>query len=104
MFEFKLPDLGEGIHEGELLKWYVKEGDSINEDECVTMPPKSFPSRRISRSKAMPYRSESPLSNKNKPRHNSVPVSTYRPSISPMKSPNLDIPSFSLNDEASSFY
>lgn len=33
MFEFKLPDLGEGIHEGELLNWYVKEGDSINEDD-----------------------------------------------------------------------
>ena len=31
MFEFKLPDLGEGIHEGELLKWYVKEGDKIGE-------------------------------------------------------------------------
>lgn len=33
MFEFKLPDLGEGVHEGELLKWYVKEGDVINEDD-----------------------------------------------------------------------
>lgn len=33
MFEFKLPDLGEGIHEGELLKWYVKENDSIQEDD-----------------------------------------------------------------------
>ncbi|MDA3915658.1 MAG: dihydrolipoamide acetyltransferase family protein [Deltaproteobacteria bacterium] len=33
MFEFKLPDLGEGIHEGELLKWYVKEGDTISEDD-----------------------------------------------------------------------
>lgn len=33
MFEFKLPDLGEGIHEGELLKWYVKEGDKISEDD-----------------------------------------------------------------------
>ncbi len=33
MFEFKLPDLGEGIHEGELLKWYVKKGESINEDD-----------------------------------------------------------------------
>ena len=32
MFEFKLPDLGEGIHEGELLKWYVKEGDHVVED------------------------------------------------------------------------
>jgi pyruvate dehydrogenase E2 component (dihydrolipoamide acetyltransferase) len=33
MFEFKLPDLGEGIHEGELLKWYVKEKDPIKEDD-----------------------------------------------------------------------
>ncbi len=33
MFEFKLPDLGEGIHEGELLKWYVKAGEEIAEDE-----------------------------------------------------------------------
>ncbi|MBN2491986.1 MAG: 2-oxo acid dehydrogenase subunit E2 [Planctomycetes bacterium] len=32
MFEFKLPDLGEGVHEGELLKWYVAEGDVIAED------------------------------------------------------------------------
>ncbi len=33
MYEFKLPDLGEGIHEGEILKWYVQEGDIIKEDE-----------------------------------------------------------------------
>ncbi len=33
MYEFKLPDLGEGIHEGELLKWYVQEGDTVQEDE-----------------------------------------------------------------------
>jgi len=32
MFEFKLPDLGEGIHEGEVLKWYVQPGDVIEED------------------------------------------------------------------------
>jgi pyruvate dehydrogenase E2 component (dihydrolipoamide acetyltransferase) len=32
MYEFKLPDLGEGIHEGEVLKWYVAVGDSIAED------------------------------------------------------------------------
>ncbi|MCB2210621.1 2-oxo acid dehydrogenase subunit E2 [bacterium] len=32
MFEFKLPDLGEGIAEGELLKWYVDEGGTIAED------------------------------------------------------------------------
>jgi pyruvate dehydrogenase E2 component (dihydrolipoamide acetyltransferase) len=33
VFEFKLPDLGEGIHEGEVLKWHVKIGDTIKEDE-----------------------------------------------------------------------
>jgi pyruvate dehydrogenase E2 component (dihydrolipoamide acetyltransferase) len=32
MFEFKLPDLGEGIHEGEILKWHVATGDNIEED------------------------------------------------------------------------
>ena len=32
MYEFKLPDLGEGIHEGEVLKWYVNIGDTIKED------------------------------------------------------------------------
>ena len=32
MFEFKLPDLGEGIAEGEILKWYVEEGGEIAED------------------------------------------------------------------------
>ena len=33
MYEFKLPDLGEGIHEGEILKWYVAPGGTIQEDE-----------------------------------------------------------------------
>lgn len=33
MYEFKLPDLGEGIHEGELLKWHVSIGDTIREDD-----------------------------------------------------------------------
>ena len=32
MFEFKLPDLGEGIAEGEILKWHVKEGGTVDED------------------------------------------------------------------------
>jgi pyruvate dehydrogenase E2 component (dihydrolipoamide acetyltransferase) len=33
LFEFKLPDLGEGIAEGEILKWYVAEGGEAVEDE-----------------------------------------------------------------------
>ncbi len=33
MFEFILPDLGEGIAEGEILKWYVEVGGTIVEDE-----------------------------------------------------------------------
>ncbi len=33
MFEFKLPDLGEGIHEGELIQWFVSVGDNVNEDD-----------------------------------------------------------------------
>ena len=33
MYEFKLSDLGEGIHEGEILKWHVEPGDTIEEDE-----------------------------------------------------------------------
>ena len=32
MYEFKLPDLGEGVHEGEILKWHVSEGGTIAED------------------------------------------------------------------------
>lgn len=32
MFEFKLPDLGEGIHEGEILKWHAQVGETVKED------------------------------------------------------------------------
>ncbi len=32
-FEFKLPDIGEGIHEGEIVKWFIKEGEEIKEDD-----------------------------------------------------------------------
>jgi pyruvate dehydrogenase E2 component (dihydrolipoamide acetyltransferase) len=31
-YEFKLPDLGEGLTEGEIAKWLVAEGDEIAED------------------------------------------------------------------------
>src|SRR5579864_7146729 len=32
-YEFKLPDLGEGLTEGEIARWLVAEGDEISEDQ-----------------------------------------------------------------------
>jgi len=33
--EFKLPDIGEGVYEGEVVKWFVKEGDAVKENDPV---------------------------------------------------------------------
>src|SRR5262249_3223406 len=32
-FEFRLPDLGEGLTEGEVARWLVAEGDHVAEDD-----------------------------------------------------------------------
>src|SRR5205085_11721510 len=31
--EFKLPDIGEGLTEGEVTKWLVKEGEAVGADQ-----------------------------------------------------------------------
>ncbi len=31
-FDFRLPDIGEGVAEGEVVQWFVKEGDDVQED------------------------------------------------------------------------
>jgi pyruvate dehydrogenase E2 component (dihydrolipoamide acetyltransferase) len=41
--QFKLPELGEGVHEGELIKWKVQIGDSVKYDQplCEIMTDKA---------------------------------------------------------------
>ncbi|HUR70061.1 MAG TPA: dihydrolipoamide acetyltransferase family protein [Candidatus Thermoplasmatota archaeon] len=33
VFQFKLPDIAEGVHEGEIVAWHVKPGQSVKEDQ-----------------------------------------------------------------------
>ncbi|MGE7183424.1 dihydrolipoamide acetyltransferase family protein [Peribacillus sp. NPDC006672] len=35
MMEFKLPDVGEGMHEGEIIQWLIKEGDAVTQDQPI---------------------------------------------------------------------
>lgn len=34
-FEFRLPDIGEGVAEGEVVAWHVKPGDHVTEDQTM---------------------------------------------------------------------
>jgi pyruvate dehydrogenase E2 component (dihydrolipoamide acetyltransferase) len=35
IYEYRLPELGEGLHEGEIVKWHVKPGDQVEEDQVL---------------------------------------------------------------------
>ncbi len=35
VYEFKFPDVGEGIQEGEIVKWLIKEGDKVKADQTI---------------------------------------------------------------------
>ena len=35
-WEFKLPDIGEGVTEGEIVSWLIKAGDMVKEDQPMS--------------------------------------------------------------------
>ncbi|MDY0295581.1 MAG: dihydrolipoamide acetyltransferase family protein [Acholeplasmataceae bacterium] len=37
MYQFKFADIGEGIHEGKILKWHFKVGDKVKEGETLVV-------------------------------------------------------------------
>ncbi|WP_438448857.1 dihydrolipoamide acetyltransferase family protein [Gorillibacterium sp. sgz5001074] len=34
-YEYRFPELGEGLHEGEIVKWHIKTGDTVQEDQTI---------------------------------------------------------------------
>lgn len=34
-YEYRFPELGEGLHEGEIVKWHMKAGDTVQEDQII---------------------------------------------------------------------
>ena len=34
-YEFRLPDIGEGVAEGEVVQWFVQEGEPVHEDQTL---------------------------------------------------------------------
>ncbi|WP_413375456.1 dihydrolipoamide acetyltransferase family protein [Alkalihalobacillus sp. 1P02AB] len=35
VYEFKLPDVGEGIAEGEIIKWFVEQSEKVDEEQLI---------------------------------------------------------------------
>lgn len=35
LYEFRFPELGEGLHEGRIEKWLIKPGDEVKEDDAI---------------------------------------------------------------------
>lgn len=34
-FEYRFPELGEGLHEGEIIKMHIKPGDKVTDDDII---------------------------------------------------------------------